>query len=245
MSDPTHAAGEWVGGEIARVRCRRFLPPNPQPGGIVWLADFDGLTPEASPAWTGELARRGVAAICPLAGPTWWLDRPDPGFTGDDSGTGVTAWRWLKDELAPAAADALGVPVCWAGAGAGGAAAVRAGFGLRNTPAVWALAPAVNLEAVYGRGSTLDALFPAAEAARTAGVLTAVNALARPRKLRIACDPGEIWFPGCELLADKLASGGVPHEFDPAPAGPDRAAALDAAGTGAARFLADALTFMV
>ena len=224
------------------VPCQRFAPVNPLPGGLVWLTDFDGLTPEASPAWTGELGRRGVPALCPLAGPTWWLDRPDPGFRG---GTDRTAWQWVKQELAPAAAELFGGPVCWAGAGAGGAAAVRAGFSVRNTPAVWALAPAVNLEAVHGRGSTLDSLFPTAEAARTAGVLTAVNALARPRKLRLACDPGEVWFAGCELLSDKLASGGVPHETDFARTGPDRAAALEAAGAGAVRFVADALTFMV
>ena len=244
MPAPTAAAGPgaWTGETVCGVPCRRFAPADPQAGGLVWLSDFDGLTPESSPAWTGELGRRGVPVLCPRPGPTWWLDRPDPGFrTGGDR----TAWRWVRDELAPAAAEIFGGRACWAGAGAGGAAAVRAGFSVRNVPAVWALAPAVNLEAVYGRGSTLDSLFPTAEAARTAGVLTAVNALARPRKLRIACDPGEVWFPGCELLGDKLASGGVPHEADFAPTGPDRAAALGAAGPAAVRFVADALTFMV
>ena len=244
MPEPTHAAGEWVDETVAGVPCRRFAPENPQPGGVVWLADFDGLSPEDSPAWTGELANRGVAVLRPLAGPTWWLDRPDPGFRGGDP-DGMTAWRWVRDELAPAAADVFGGPACWAGAGAGGAAAVRAGFAMRNVPAVWALAPAVSLEAVYGRGSTLDGLFDSAESARTAGVLTAVRALARPRRLRLVCDPGEVWFPGCELLADKLASGGVPHEVEFSNVGADRAAALDAAGREAARFLADALTFVV
>lgn len=206
------------------------------------MADFDGLTPESSPAWTAELGRRSVPVLCPLPGPAWWLDRPDPAFRGSGE---PTAWAWVKEELAPAAADLFAGPVCWAGTGAGGAAAVRAGFRVRNTPAVWALAPAVSLEAVYGRGSTLDGLFPTAEAARTAGVLTAVNAFNRPRKLRLVCDPGEVWFPGCELLADKCASGGVPHETDFTGIGTDRGAAMEAAGAKAVRFVADALTFMV
>ena len=239
MPAPDAAAG-WSDATVAGVPCRRFVPPDAGPGGVVWLPDFDGITPEGSSAWGEAAAAAGLAVLCPLAGPTWFLDRPDPGFARD----GVTAWRWVRDELAPAAADVLGGRVCWAGAGAGGAAAVRAGFAVRGTPAVWALAPAATPEAVYGRGSTLDGMFPDAEAARRAGVLPAVNALTRPRKLRLVCDPGEVWFPGCELLANKLVSGGVPHETDFAPTG-DRAAAFDAAGPAAVRLLADALAFAV
>ena len=231
---------------LAGVPVRCFEPANPQPGGVVWLADFDALTPEALPGWTEPLARRGVRVVCPLPGPTWWLDRPDPAFKAAGN---ATAWAFLTNTLAPWAAGRFGGPVAWAGAGAGGAAAVRAGFRLRDTPAVWACAPAVSLDAVHGRGSTLDGLFPTREAARRAGVLTAVNPLARPRRLRLACDPGEVWFPGCELLADKLRSGGVPLETDFAPAGPDpvpnRGAALEAAGPRAVGWLADALAFMV
>ena len=233
----------WTDDEVHGVPVRSFTPADPQPGGVVWLADFDALTPEVLPAWTDPLARRGVPVLCPRPGPVWWLDRPDPAFRS--SGEDRTAWRWLIEDFAPATAERCGGPVAWAGAGVGGAAAVRAAFRLRSTPAAWAFAPAVSLEAVHGRGSTLDGLFDSAEAARRAGVLTAVNPLARPRRLRLVCDPGEVWFPGCELLADKLRSGGVPVETDFSPTHDDRAAALDAAGPGAVGFLADALTFLV
>ena len=232
-------AGTWTDANVAGVPCRRFAPPDAQAGGLVWLSDFDGLTPEACPAWRAALAAAGVGVLCPSTGPTWFLDRPDPGFVRDD----VRAWRWVRDELAPAASEVLSGPVCWAGAGAGGTAAVRAGFALPRVPAVTALAPAVALEAVYGRGSTLDGLFPDAEAARRAGVLTAVHALNRPKTLLIACDPGEVWSPGCALLADKMTSGGVPHTFDQSPAGTDRRAALDAFAPAAVKAVADALAF--
>ena len=133
---------------------------------------------------------------------------------------------------------------------------LRAGFRRHGappatTPAVWAFAPAVSLETVYGAGSTLDGLFETREQARVAGVLTDVNPLARPRRLRILCDPAEVWFPGCELLADKLRSGGVPLETDfesrrdGVHESGDRAAALNAAGSAAAGMVADALTFML
>ena len=236
------AAPGWRDGAVAGVPVRRFEPPAPRGGGVVWLADFDALTPEALPIWTEALAGAGLRAVCPLPGPVWWLDRPDPAFA---AGGDRTAWRFLKDDFAPFAAEFLDGPVCWAGAGVGGAAAVRAGFATPNTPAVWAFAPAVSLEAVHGRGSTLDGLFGSAEAARRAGVLTAVNPLARPRKLKLLCDPGEVWFPGCELLADKLRSGGVAVETDFAATALDRREALDAAGEGAVRFLADALDRML
>ena len=239
--EPPAPAG-WGDGAVAGVPCRTFTPPDPRPGGVVWLPDFDGLTPERFPAWRAPLAEGGLRVLCPLPGPCWWLDRPDPGFAGEG---GLTAWAFVRGPLAAFAGEVFEGPVCWAGAGVGGAAAVRAGFGRRPAPAVWAAAPAVSLEAVYGRGSTLDGLFDSAESARTAGVLTAVNPMARPKKLRLVCDPGEVWFPGCELLADKLRSGGVPVETDFAPKPGERAAALDAAGPGAVGFLADALTFLV
>ena len=246
MPDPPSAA--WTDAAVAGVPVRLFDPPNAQAGGLIWLADFDGLTPESLPGWTETLGRRGVRVVCPRPGPTWWLDRPDPGFTGEEA---RTAWRFLIDSLAPWAAGRFGGPLCWAGAGAGGQAALRAGFRRHGeppatTPAVWAFAPAVSLETVYGAGSTLDGLFETREQARVAGVLTDVNPLARPRRLRLVCDPAEVWFPGCELLADKLRSGGVPLEtdFESRRAG-DRAAALNAAGPAAAGMVADALTFML
>ena len=246
-------AADWTESTVGGAPVRLFEPSRGPgaggpDGGVIWLPDFDGLTPETLPGWAETLANRGVRLLCPTPGPTWWLDRPDPAFADD---AGRTPWRWLREALVPYAAERFGGPIAWAGAGAGGQAAVRAGFRRhgdppRGTPAAWAFAPAVALEAVHGRGSTLDSLFETAEAARVAGVLTAVNPLGRPQRLRLVCPPGEVWFPGCELLAEKLRSGGVPveTEFSP-PADPsaDRAAALDAAGPAAVRFLADALTF--
>ena len=258
MAADSPPAAEWVEETLSGVPVRLFLPPNAPPGGVVWLPDFDGLAPDALPGWGEALRRRPVRIVRPRPGPTWWLDRPDPAFSDEQ---GRTAWRWLLEELAPHAAGRFGGPLAWAGAGAGGQAAIRAGFRRHGapggppaaTPAVWALAPAVSLEAVHGRGSTLDTLFATAEQARVAGVLTDVNPLARPGRLRLVCDPGEVWFRGCELLAEKLRSGGVPVETEfsscspgsSADSPPDRAAALDAAGAGAVALLADALTFMV
>ncbi len=250
----------WTGTAVAGVPVRVLEPPHRAggegpAGGVVWLPDFDGLTPESLPGWTEALANRGLRMLCPTPGPTWWLDRPDPAFK---AANGLTAWRWVIDELAPWAAERFGGPLAWAGAGAGGQAAIRAGFrrhgasrAKRQTPAVWAYAAAVQLEAVHGRGSTLDGLFPdgpgqgGREQARVAGVLTDLNPLARPGRLRLICPPGDLWFPGCELLAEKLRSGGVPvdTQFSPPTGGEpdDRAAALNAAGPAAAKLLADAL----
>ncbi|WP_145357397.1 hypothetical protein [Alienimonas californiensis] len=219
---------------------RLYEPSQAPAGGVVWLADFDGLTPELLPGWAEPLSRRGVRVVCPTPGPTWWLDRPDPAFHEEKS---RTAWRWLREALAPWAAERFEGPLAWAGAGAGGQAAIRAGFKKSGTPAVWAYAPAVALDAVFGRGSTLDRLFDNEEQARVAGVLTDVNPLARPRRLHLAGDPGEVWFPGAELLVEKLRSGGVPVDTDFETRHASREAALNAAGAGAVRLLADALTF--
>jgi len=250
---------DWQDDTVAGVAVRVFDPPRDggsagPPGGVVWLPDFDALTPETLPGWDEPLRRRGVRTLCALPGPTWWLDRPDPAF---EEGEGRTPWRWLIEALAPYAAERFGGPIAWAGAGAGGQAALRAGFRRHGTPpksapAVWAYAPAVALEAVHGRGSTLDGLFPdsperkGSEQARVASVLTDVNPLGRPQRLRIACDPGEVWFSGCDLLADKLRSGGVPLETEFEPRSPaDRESVLNAAGPAAVGLLADALTFAV
>ncbi|MFH5803643.1 hypothetical protein [Alienimonas sp. DA493] len=242
MAPAPPPAARWTAETVAGAAIRLFEPPQAPAGGVVWLADFDGLIPETLPGWAEALSRRGVQVVCPQPGPTWWLDRPDPAFQGDD---GWTAWRWLREALAPWAAERCGGPLAWAGAGAGGQAALRAGFKTRGTPAVWTYAPAVALDAVYGRGSTLDGLFENAEQARVAGVLTDVNPLARPKRLHVACDPGEVWFPGAELLVEKLRSGGVPVETDFETRHASREAALNAAGPAAVGLLADALTFAV
>ncbi|MEM9702796.1 MAG: hypothetical protein AAF907_10185 [Planctomycetota bacterium] len=242
MSSTFDSAADWTDATVAGVPVRLWEPEPAPAGGAIWLADFDGANPEALPGWREGLAQRPVRMLCPQAGPTWWLDRPDPGFVGADQ---ATAWQWLREELIPFAANRFGGPLAFAGAGPGGQAAIRAGF-RQPTPAVWAYAPAVQLETVHGCGSTLDGLFENEEQARVASVLTDVNALARPKRFFLGCDPTEFWAPGCELLVEKLRSGGVPvqTDFDPrAPA--DRESALNAAGRNAAKFLADALTFAV
>ena len=228
----------WQTTDLAGVPADRFEPPGGAAGTLLFLPDFDGWTPRRSPAWTDALARRRLRVLAPTPGPVWWLDRDDPAMNGENPVV------FLTERVLPTLTDGHNLPVL-AGVGVGGQAALKLGFGPGRCPAVLAVAPAVDLHTVHGRGSTLDALFDSPEAARQHSVLLDVNGLTRPRRLSIRCDPSDPWFDGAERLVMKLRSGGVPVEAEFVTTAADRVAFLEHVADSSVNFLADAAVLVV
>jgi S-formylglutathione hydrolase FrmB len=64
-------------------------------------------------------------------------------------------------------------------------------------------------------GLPLDDMFPDAEAVRQQTAVVQVQGLNWPKQQWLACDPADRdCFPGCERLASKLRSSGIPFESD-------------------------------
>ena len=90
--------------------------------------------------------------------------------------------------------------------------AYRAG---REFPVVGAISPAVDFHNWHGRGLPLDEMFSSAEQARQQTATLNLHPLNWPRHQFFVCDPtDEDWFEGCERLASKLSSSGIPYERD-------------------------------
>ena len=85
----------------------------------------------------------------------------------------------------------------------------------RSFPVMAAMAPAIDFNNWYGMGLPLDELFTDAEDARQATATLQIHPLNWPRHQLLMCDPVDIdWIEGCERLASKLSSSGIPFEQD-------------------------------
>jgi S-formylglutathione hydrolase FrmB len=80
---------------------------------------------------------------------------------------------------------------------------------------VAAISPAVDFHEVHGQGWPLDELFDSREQARQETATLNIHPLNWPRSQFFCCDPLDVtWHPGCERLASKLMSMGIPFEAD-------------------------------
>jgi S-formylglutathione hydrolase len=85
----------------------------------------------------------------------------------------------------------------------------------REFPVVAAIAPAVDFHTWHGRGLPLDEMFPTRESARQETATLHVHPLNWPQHQLFVSDPADAeWFEGCERLASKLVSIGIPFERD-------------------------------
>jgi pimeloyl-ACP methyl ester carboxylesterase len=181
---------------------------------VIFLHDFDAHTLRASAAFTAELARRGLRAVCPIADRSWWTTVPCPDFDATQSpldfvhGSVVAAIRdrW---QVEPPAIGLLGI-------GMGGQGVLQLAYRWpRDFPTVAAIAPAVDFHNWYGYGLSLDAMFASKESARQETATLHLHPLNWPKRQFICCDPAdEYWFEGSDRLAMKLSSMGIPYERD-------------------------------
>jgi S-formylglutathione hydrolase len=206
--------GRWESSTIGGHATDTFEPATPSAGVVLFLHDYDLRTPRDDAAFTGEFERRGLRVVCPHAGKSWWLRRPCAEFD-----TAVTPMDFARDAVTAEIERRWGLQrpaIGLVGIGMGGQGALQLAYRFpREFPVVAAIAPLVDFHEWHGRSTALDEMFATREAARQETATLHVHPLNWPPHQLIVCDPQDTdCFEGCERLASKLASTGIPFERD-------------------------------
>jgi pimeloyl-ACP methyl ester carboxylesterase len=193
-----------------------FRPAGDQPHhvALIYLHSRAGETPADDPAFTSELVRRGLPCVCPRSEQGWWPWPPSLQTARGDSPLEFVA----RDVLEWIAATWSVRPplIGLAGFEMGGQGALQLAYrDARRFPVVAAISPAVDFHKLVGQVSQIDQLFDSAEAARQQTVTLHLHPLNWPTHQMFLCDPADPeWFDGCERLASKLSSIGIPCDCD-------------------------------
>ncbi|QDU38494.1 hypothetical protein Mal4_28220 [Maioricimonas rarisocia] len=191
-----------------------LLPPAggaPATSAAILLPDYDGRSAVQFPVLAAALERAALPVLSPRVAQCWWTRQPDsaklptpPLEFVRTSLCGFVSREWNVEPPA----------VGMGGIGTGGQGALQVAYRhARTFPIVAAIAPAIDFHAWYGRGLDLDQLFDSQEAARQQTVTLHLHPLNWPRHQYLLCDPADpFWFEGCERLASKLFSSGIPFE---------------------------------
>ncbi len=206
----------WQTLEIAGKAADIFEPSRPSdPARAVLFLHGHGLqTLAGNAAYTAELERLGLRAICPHGKRSWWLPVVCPEFDAELSPVGhirsnVLPWLEANWQVKPPALAAFGVSM-------GGQGVLQLAYRHPNEfPVVAAVSPIIELQDWLGHGLPLDEMFADAEAARQQTATLQVQGLNWPRHQFLLCDPTDRdALPGVEKLVSKLNSSGVPFESD-------------------------------
>jgi S-formylglutathione hydrolase FrmB len=198
----------WNPANIADKLADVFDPPAEPRFALVWLHSSAEEAP--SDALTALLRKHNLACVAPHGGPSWWVDRVCPEFDPE-----LTAERHLLDNVLPWAEGKWRRPVALAGIEMGGQGAVR--FGLKHPQkvrVVGSLNGAFDFHELYGRGTSLDAMYDTRERCRYDTATLNVDPHHWPPHIYFACDPASPWHRGSDRLHEKLRAYGVPHTAD-------------------------------
>lgn len=181
---------------------------------VIYLHAYGQERLSENPDITCLFDEHQLAAVCPRGGTCWWLDQVDPSFDPELTPmeyvrTRVVEWIGRQWGIVPPRIGLFGISM-------GGQGVLNLAYRhARTFPVVAAIAPAVDFHSIHGRGYSIDEIFPDAETARQQTATLHLHPLNWPRFQFFACDPRDTtWFEGCERLASKLSSSGVPFESD-------------------------------
>ena len=207
----------WTTDTIAGHPCEIYSSPRPGEHDylVLYLHDADEVTLRDQPAAMQQLNERGLHAVCPLTGPTWWSDRVCPEFDPDVPTqhyilSSVLAWIERTFGCRPPRI------ALW-GTGMGGQGALRLAYKFPDSfPVVAAVSPAIDFQLRWIEGDpVLTRMYVDAEAARQDTAILHIHPLNWPRHQFFCCDPADNrWWDGADRLRMKLASIGIPHECD-------------------------------
>lgn len=208
--------GAWTTVEIGGKPADIFEPTEPHPAGraVLHLHGHGLETLKDKPAFTAELERHGLRAVCPHGRRSWWSDVVCEEFDAE-----MTPIQHLREHVVADIAarwDIAPPNIGLTGISMGGQGVLQLAYRHpREFPVVAAISPAVDFHNWHGQGLPIDEMFANREAARQATVTLQLHPLNWPRHQWFVCDPtDEDWFEGVERLAMKLSSSGIPFEAD-------------------------------
>jgi len=209
---------EWAPDRVANVPVQ-FRPPVDDAAGVLVVLP-DAEWPDATTAvLLNELLRTsGMGAVVPDLRP-WWIDRPDPALTPARS-----PLAFVNEGLVPWMEGRFPGPPRLAvlGAGLAGQGALQLAYRFpQRFPMVAAITPAIDFHRLHDSSPVLQEWFETQERARQETATLRLHPLNWPPRQWFACPRGDWRFDGCERLASKLTSMGIPFEADlDTPAGP-------------------------
>ena len=208
------SSGNWTRTKVGTHPVEAWVPTSPTSGeAILFLHDLDALAPSQHADWRGVLEASPVPVICPLAGRTWWLSLPTAEFPeGGPLGwvrSEVVPWIEATFQVKPPRMGVVGI-------GMGGGGALNLAYrSARQFPVVAAISAAVDFHVYQASEPALSEVFESVEAARQETATLHLHPLNWPLFQRIACHPADpLWFDGCERLASKLGSSGIPFDSE-------------------------------
>ena len=201
----------WESTSIGARSTDVFTPADRARFVLIFLADIEGVTLRENPVWTSLLNEHRLACVCPDGDESWWSSRVCSSFDATQS-----AEDYLLDDVLPWATNRFGTTnIALAGVGAGGQAVLRLGFKYpERFRVVASLVGLLDHYELYGRGTSLDDMYPSREHCRQDGAVLHVQPSNWPPHIWFACDPDSPWLRGNDRLHEKLMAIGVPHTFD-------------------------------
>jgi S-formylglutathione hydrolase FrmB len=213
----TEIEGTWSEVAVAGHPCDVFEPARPSEHGYVVIylhgVHLNRLVDNAP--FSEQFARHGLRVICPMTRRSWWADRICEEFDPN-----ISAAKHVTQNIVPFVAQRWGAQpprIALLGTRMGGQGALRLSFWHPNMfPIVAAISPAIDYHLRMRDGDeTLWQMYSDIEAARQDTATLHVHPLNWPPHQLIVCDPLDAdCFEGCERLASKLASTGIPFERD-------------------------------
>jgi len=205
----------WKQHELAGHEVEIFAPDDARSDLVVLFLHDHHQQGSAFDALTAALAERKVAAVAPIPGACFWLDRREPRFDAD-----LTPIAFLLEHVVPFIETTFNVRppgIKLLGVGVGGQGVFQLAFRRpREFPSVAAIDPAIDFHELYdddyGRHGVIGELFPNREAARQETAILRLHPAGWPRRMRLIADRQCFWFGGADKLDMKLKSMGIPIE---------------------------------
>ena len=212
-----HLADQWTTVEVAGHPCHVFEPKHASPYGytILYLHGREVENLANQPRITRQLEQRGLRAIGPVTGETWWSDRIAEEFDPE-----VSVEQYLLKQVLPHVGERWGClppQIALLGVSMGGQGALRLAYKYPNIfPTVAAFFPAIDFHKKIEEGhALLSRMYRDAEEARQDTATLHIHPLNWPRHQWFCCDPDDVrWWESADRLRMKLYSLGVLHECD-------------------------------
>ncbi len=211
--DPLSLSPGWSTIEIGGRPADLFVPRDEPKQAALYLHGYTGETLRGNAVFTAEVERHRLLTVCPHGGKSWWLDVPTPEFP-EQAPLAFLHERVIPWIEANTRFRTPNIGVFGIGMGGQGAIGLAYRFG-RQYPVVAAISPAIDFHLLHGRGTILDQLFTSTEETRQHTPILHLHPLNWPEHQLFCCDPRDPqWLTGCERLASKLSSSGIPYESD-------------------------------
>lgn len=211
MTDAQQDDSGWTREDVAGVPIR-FVAPGPDAiGMVVILPDFDWPHDSALAGLRHQLVASKLCAVLPDVR-SWWIDRPDPVIRSSPS-----PLAFVAQQLAPWIATKWGGEnrLATLGVGFGGQGALQLAYRFPLLfPIAAAVSPAIDFHRLHDSSPQLQEWFETQEHARQDTATLRLHPLNWPPHQWFACARGDWRFDGCERLASKLTSIGIPYTAD-------------------------------